>query len=429
MNTTTTTTTPAAVKAPPAMKSLGRRLKQFAWIGASSLGLTGGRAPSGPLHAQVGVCDPCNHRCVMCWDHPPVDHESESTTNRFGHTQPGMMSLERFRAVADDLHQLGTPRIDLVGRGEPMLNKAVEDMVAYGKQLGFLVTLCTNASKLAPARARRLVADGLDRVNVSLNAGTPETYPSIHVSETADDYRQVKRNLRGLADAKIAAGVGAPWVKLSFVVSSRNYFEIEAMVRVADEVGAEESSFVHTTVHDGTKDLALTPQQYADLKASLPRARAVAADLGVVTNLETFQAIVPTYLDASLTGPAVVPCYVGWYFTVILGNGSVLPCCQCSKPLDRVSADRSFGEIWASDAYADFRTAARNLPLPNEKLSSCECGQCMLRPRNITIHNLLHPFNKIDGGDDEQLFTVADLLRMKKFDRRQPAASDGEASR
>jgi len=41
----------------------------------------------------------------------------------------------------------------------------------------------------------------------------------------------------------------------------------------------------------------------------------------------------------------------------------------------------------------------------------------MLRPRNITIHNLLHPLNKINGGDEDQLFTVADLLRMKKLDR------------
>ncbi len=400
----------------------------MAWIGASSLGLTGGRAPAGPLHAQIGVCDPCNHRCVMCWDHPPDDHASESTADRFAGLAPGMMPLSRFREVVDDLHRLGTPRLDIVGRGEPMLNKALEEMVAYAKQRQFLVTLCTNASKLEPERSRKLVASGLDRVNVSLNAGTPETYPFIHVSETPDDYRNVKRNLRALADAKLAAGVAAPWVKLSFVISSRNYFELEAMVRVAREVGAEESSFVHTTVHAGTRELALSPAQYGELKASLPRARAAARELGVTTNLDTFEAIVPTYLETSLTGPAVVPCYVGWYFTVVLGNGSVMPCCQCSKPIDKVTKDRRFADIWASAKYGEFRTAARKLPQPAESLSSCECGTCMLRPRNITIHNLLHPLNRIDGGDEEQLFTVADLLRMKKFDRRSRAGADADST-
>ena len=33
------------------------------------------------------------------------------------------------------------------------------------------------------------------------------------------------------------------------------------------------------------------------------------------------------------------------------------------------------------------------------------------------LHNLLHPFHPIEGGDDEQLFTVRDLMRMKKVDR------------
>jgi MoaA/NifB/PqqE/SkfB family radical SAM enzyme len=413
----------------PTVAGVGRRFKQWAWIGAGSLGLTGGRAPVGPLHAQVGVSDPCNHRCVMCWDHPAEDHKSASSENRFGHIAPGMMSLERFRDVVDDLHRLGTPRLDIVGRGEPMLNKALEDMVAYAKELRFLVTLCTNASQLGPERSERLVAAGLDRVNVSLNAGTPDTYPLIHVSETADDYRNVKKNLRALANAKEAAGVRAPWVKLSFVISSRNYFEIDAMVRVAHEVRAQESSFVHTTVHEGTLDLALSPAQYEAMKASLPHARAVARELGVTTNLDTFAAIVPTYMEASIKGPAVVPCYVGWYFTVVLGNGSVLPCCQCSKPIDKVSGERRFGDIWASKEYEEFRTAARHLPQPAPSLSSCECGSCMLRPRNITIHNMLHPWNRIDGGEEEQLFTVADLLRLKKVDRRSRSDDQSDATR
>ena len=402
----------------PTLGATGRRLRQLAWLGAGSLGLTGKRAPAGPLHAQIGVCDPCNHKCVMCWDHPADDHTSAATDDRFGGLAPGIMSLERFREVADDLHGLGTPRIDIVGRGEPLLNPAVEDMVVYAKGLRFLVTLCTNASRLSPERSRQFVDAGLDRVNVSLNAGTPETYPSIHVTETPENYRRVKANLRALADAKQAAGQSAPYVKLSFVISARNYFEIEAMVRVADEVGAEEASFVHTTVHDGTPDLALDHAQYTALKSSLPAARAVAQELGVTTNLDTFDATVPVYLAPKVEGPPVVPCYVGWYFTVVLGNGSVMPCCQCSTSIDRVSKDRRFADVWASEAYGEFRDAARRLPEPSERLASCECHSCMLRPRNITIHNLLHPWDRIDGGDDEQLFTLSDVLRLKKLDRR-----------
>lgn len=406
----------------PATLDMTRRLKQFAFIGAGSLGWTGGRAPSGPLHAQIGVCDPCNHRCVMCWDHPPTERESGSTADRFGQGMPGLMTFQRFREVVDDLHAMGTRRIDLVGRGEPLLNSAIDDMVRYAKGLGFMVTLCTNASRLLESRARLFVDAGLDRMNVSLNAGRPETYPYIHVTETPDDYRQVKRNLAALAALKRAAGRESPHVKLSFVVSSINYREIGDMVAVAAEVGANEASFVHTTVHDGTKDLVLSRAEYESLLTSLPAASKAAADAGVQTNLGTFAATIPTYLEDSVTGPPVVPCYVGWYFTVVLGNGSVMPCCQCAGSIGRVSEQTRFVDVWRSERYAAFRNAARALPAPNDILSSCECDRCMLRPRNISIYNLLHPWARIDGGDEEQYFTVADLMRMKKRDRSGPPA-------
>jgi MoaA/NifB/PqqE/SkfB family radical SAM enzyme len=394
------------------------RVQQYAGLAMGALGWTHGRAPAGPLHAQIGVADPCNHRCVMCWDHPPEDRETASTEKRFGLARPGVMSLDVFERTVEDLHRLGTRRIDIVGRGEPLLNPNVAAMVALVKKRGMLATLTSNASRLTTAVADRLVEAGLDRLNVSLNAGTPETYPKIHVSETPDDYRAVKRNLRYLADRRAAAGKKAPYVKLSFVIGARNFGELEEMVGVVHEVGADEGMFVHTVVHEATPDLVLTRAQYEALLESVPRARARAKNFGVRTNIATFAATVPTYLHTQdLKGPAVVPCYVGWYFTLVLGNGSVLPCCQCSEPIDRVTSERGFGEIWSSQAYREFRSAARALPAANERLESCECDRCMLRPRNITVHNMLHPFNKIEGGDEEQLFTLRDLVRMKKMDR------------
>jgi MoaA/NifB/PqqE/SkfB family radical SAM enzyme len=352
----------------------------------------------------------------MCWDHPPEDRHSAATAVRFGFKPPDFMSLTMFQSIVDDLHRLGTRRVDLVGRGEPLLNPAVVDIVAHAKKREMLVILCTNASRLSQTFSDRFVGLGLDRLNVSLNAGTPETYPHIHVTESPADYIRVKHNLKYLSGARHAAGKTAPHVRLSFVIGSKNYFEIDAMVRVVKEVGANEAMFVHTVVHEGTPDLALNPVQYKQLLDSVSRAKDTAAELGVTTNLATFAAIIPTYRQENGQAPTVVPCYAGWYFANILANGSVMPCCQCSKPIDRISDTNTFGQIWASQNYREFRVAAKGLPMMSERLSSCECDRCMLRPRNLSIHNLLHPLNRIDVND-EQLFTVKDLLRLKKVDR------------
>jgi MoaA/NifB/PqqE/SkfB family radical SAM enzyme len=353
----------------------------------------------------------------MCWDHPPESRASSATAERFGFQPPSVMSLHRFQSIVDDLHKLGTRRIDLVGRGEPLLNPAAVEMVAYAKSREMLLVLCTNGSKLTSSISDGLIAAGLDRLNVSLNAGTPETYPHIHVTETPEDYLRVKANLRYLADARKAGRSEDPHVRLSFTIGAKNHFEIEAMVRAAAEVGADEAIFVHTVIHDGTPDLALSADQYRELHASIPAARRAAEELGVATNLTTFAANVPAYMQESIEGPPVVPCYAGWYFTNILANGTVLPCCQCAEPVGRLSDASPFASVWASDDYREFRRAAKGLPLASDRLKTCECDRCMLRPRNISIHNVLHPWSPIPGAAEDELFSLSDLVRMKKVDR------------
>ena len=396
------------------IKSIGVNFKQYAMVAAGGLGLTGGRALSGPLQAQVGICDPCNHECVFCWDHPPDDRANADTTNRFGMARPGVMPLEQFKGIIDDLYNMGTRQVDLIGRGEPLLNRSCLEMIGYVKSRGMRLQMVTNGSRLFERIANGLVAARADRVNVSLNAGTPETYPHIHVTETPADYLKVKKNLRVLSDCKIAAGSDLPFISLSFVITSKNYFEISNMVEVAHEVGAQEAQFAHSVIHDGTPDLALNETQYRELRDSIPAAREKAGALGVQNNLSVFDATIPPYMPSEVVGPPVVPCYVGWYFTVVLGNGSVLPCVQCAAPVGQVTDERRFAEVWASPEYASFRTAAKSLPEKNDRLMTCECDNCQLRPRNVALHNFLHPLDRIQAGQEVRGFTPMDFLRKMK---------------
>lgn len=390
--------------------SIANNAKQYTLVAAAGMGLTGGRAPAGPLNAQIGISDPCNHKCVFCWDHPPEDRANEQTDGRFGLDRPGLMSFEQFKGVVDDLYRLGTRRIDLIGRGEPLNNRSALDMIRYVKARDIEMSLCTNGSRLLPVIADALVSTGVDILNVSLNAGSPESYPRNHVTERPENYLKVKQNLRYLADQKIAANAARPFVGLSFVISSQNYFEVGKMIDVAHEVGANEVQFAHVVVHEGTPDLALSEEQYAELLAALPPAREKAELYGIKNNLKRFEATVPAYIKEEVVGPLVVPCYVGWYFTLILANGSVLPCCQCAKPVDKISDERGFSEVWASSSYDKFRQAAKSLPEKNNILATCECDRCQMRPRNLAIHNFLHPFEKIEAGEEVQRFSLKDFV-------------------
>jgi MoaA/NifB/PqqE/SkfB family radical SAM enzyme len=385
--------------------------KHYTMVAAGALGLTGGRAPYGPLRAQIGISDPCNHRCVFCWDHPPDDRESPDTADRFAGARPGVMSLQQFKEIVDDLYAMGTRRIDLIGRGEPLTNRHALDMIRYARERDMQLMMVTNGSRLSEPIARELVEAPLELIHVSLNAGTPETYPHIHVTETPENYLKVKKNLRFLSDRKIAAGSDLPYLSLTFVINSKNYFEIAEMIEVTHEVGAQEAQFVHAVLHDGTSDLALNEAQYQAFHESLPAARERAAARGVRNNLGTLTASTPPYMPSQMVGPTVVPCYVGWYYTTILGNGSVMPCCQCATPVGHLTKERRFAEIWASSEYAEFRTAAKSLPEKSDRLMTCECDNCSLRPRNLAIHNFLHPLNPIKVGGEVQKYTARDFVR------------------
>jgi MoaA/NifB/PqqE/SkfB family radical SAM enzyme len=137
------------------------------------------------------------------------------------------------------------------------------------------------------------------------------------------------------------------------------------------------------------------------------------APVAARNNLGTFGTTIPPYMPSELVGPPVVPCYVGWYFSVILGNGSVMPCCQCAAPIGQVTKVRRFAEVWASREYQGFRTAARSLPEKSDRLKSCECDNCQLRLRNVAIHNLLHPLNQIQAGQEVKFYSRNLLGRLR----------------
>jgi radical SAM protein with 4Fe4S-binding SPASM domain len=164
-------------------------------------------------------------------------------------------------------------------------------------------------------------------------------------------------------------------------------------------------------VHERTQDLAMSQAQHDEMMASLPAALAKATALKVSNNIAKFGATIPSYLASEVVGPPVVPCYVGWYFSVVLGNGTVLPCAQCTAPIGQVTKDRSFAEVWASGEYAEFRTAAKALPEKHMRLETAECDNCQLRARNVAIHNFLHPLGRIEAGDEVEKFTARDFVR------------------
>src|SRR5262249_42008904 len=103
------------------------------------------------------------------------------------------------------------------------------------------------------------------------------------------------------------------------------------MVAFGARFSADRVNFKLASLAGGTEACRITPEQRAWLSGeAVPRARALARDRGVATNLELFAAQLAAGVDdAAATVPiADVGCFQGYVYTRITASLDVLYCCN-----------------------------------------------------------------------------------------------------
>jgi MoaA/NifB/PqqE/SkfB family radical SAM enzyme len=121
-------------------------------------------------HTEVRyeTTDHCNATCIMC---PRDKHEHGR--------EHGIMDQAKYERSIDEVAVLGAKKVVLTGFGEPMLDKRLEQKIAYAKSKGLSTYFITNASALTPVRSQKLLNAGLDEMRVSFYGMRPETYNAV----------------------------------------------------------------------------------------------------------------------------------------------------------------------------------------------------------------------------------------------------------
>jgi GTP 3',8-cyclase len=173
---------------------------------------------------RVSLTDRCNLRCRYCMpreifgaDHAFLEREE-------------LLSFEELTRVLSAFVDLGVSKLRLTG-GEPLLRKDLPELIAMLSPLQGLrdIALTTNGI-LLPRVADQLVAAGLQRVTVSLDALDDATFRAV-----ADTPLSVSAVLEGI-DAALAAGLSP--VKVNAVMQRGvNDDQVEALAEWARETG------------------------------------------------------------------------------------------------------------------------------------------------------------------------------------------------
>jgi cyclic pyranopterin phosphate synthase len=173
-------------------------------------------------YLRLSVTDRCDLRCTYCM--------SERMTFL---PKAEVLSIDELDAVASAFIGLGVRKLRLTG-GEPLVRRGIMDLIqSLSRHLksGALdeITLTTNGSRLAEF-AFALAANGVRRVNVSLDSLEPETFRRI--TRGGD----VARTIAGI-DAALAAGLK---VKINTVaLAADNAAEIADLIAFAHARGCD----------------------------------------------------------------------------------------------------------------------------------------------------------------------------------------------
>ena len=114
------------------------------------------------------------------------------------------MNFELFKKIADDMTKFPSKVkvLRLYKDGEPLINKELEKMVKYAKEIGAAerIDTTTNASLLTRERGRALVEAGLDRINISIYGVSTENYKSF--SDAKVEFSTILENVKSFYEVR-----------------------------------------------------------------------------------------------------------------------------------------------------------------------------------------------------------------------------------
>lgn len=280
----------------------------------------------------------CNLRCPEC----------PSGLRSF--TRPtGMLQADIFRSTIDQLQET-LLYLTFYFQGEPYLHPQFLEMVRYASEKKIYTATSTNGHYLTDEAAKRTVESGLDRLIISIDGTTQETYQAYRVGGKLEKVLEGARNIiRWKKQLKSAT----PHVVFQFLVVKPNEHQIEDVKKLAKELGVDSVGFKTAQIYDYENGSALIP---------------------TIDKYSRYQAQGDgTY---SIKNKLLDHCWKMWHSCVITWDGLVVPCCFDKDAHHRLGSiqETSFKNVWRSDAYQQFRASLLRSRSEIEMCKNCTEG-------------------------------------------------------
>lgn len=274
-----------------------------------------------PISLAIEPTTSCNLRCPEC----------PSGLRQF--TRPiGMLQPLFFKKTIDDVYK-ELLYLTFYFQGEPYLNPHFLEMVKYASDKKIYTSTSTNAHYLTPEMALKTVHSKLDKLIISIDGTTQETYEQYRIGGMLS---KVIEGTKNIVLAKKELQSKTPHVIFQFLVVKPNEHQLYEVKQLAKELGVDEVVFKTAQVYDFKYGNPLIPDniKYSRYKKNSDG---------------TF----------SIKNKLLNQCWRMWSSCVITWDGLVVPCCFDKDAKHQLGdlRQQNFKDVWISQTYQSFRQA------------------------------------------------------------------------
>lgn len=274
-----------------------------------------------PSSISIEPTTSCNLRCPEC----------PSGLRSF--TRPtGMLEPEKFTQLIDELKPW-LSYLTFYFQGEPFLNPSFLKLVNVAVKRKIYTSTSTNAHYLKSDVARKTVESGLQRIIISIDGTTQETYEQYRIGGKLE---KVIEGTKNLIYWKKELKSATPHIIFQFLVVKPNEHQINELHQLAKEIGVDEVKLKTAQIYEFENGSDLIPEQdkYSRYEKS-PNGKYI------------------------IKNPLLNHCWTMWKSCVVTWDGKVVPCCF-DKDAQHVlgeTSSQSFLQIWKGDSYQTFRSS------------------------------------------------------------------------
>jgi radical SAM protein with 4Fe4S-binding SPASM domain len=272
-----------------------------------------------PISIAIEPTTACNLRCPEC-----------PSGLRSFHRPTGNLDFDFLKKMVDEVSPY-VFYLNFYFQGEPYINPQFLEMVSYAHKKKIFTSSSTNAHFLNDDNAKNTVLSGLDRIIISIDGTTQESYEKYRKQGKLANVIQGTKNL---VSWKKKLGKKHPHIIFQFLVVKYNEHEIPQLYQLAEELGVNEVRLKTAQVYDYKNGNEFIPDNPAYARYHKQADGSYSIDNALLNY-----------------------CWRLWSSPVITWDGQVVPCCfdkDADHPMGSLKTS-DFTQIWRGEAYQSFR--------------------------------------------------------------------------